>query len=94
MLKIKDSVDLKELEKFGFTHADFNVLYMIKYIPGNLKNPIKVINEKMEYYRTLYIDKSNKNLFAYNDFLDCEIPMKKKWIKDLIKADLVEKVEE
>ena len=93
MLKIKDNVDLKELEKFGFVNADFNELYMIKYIPDNLKKPIRVINEKTEYYRTLYIDKSNKRLFAYNDYLECEIPIKTKWVNNLLIASFIEEVE-
>lgn len=74
MLKIKDSVDLKELEKFGFENS--NKAYLL--IRGG---------------EILCVDKQDRSIF-----IQCE----NMWniaedsfglIYDLIKADLVEKVE-
>ena len=82
MLKIKNNVDLKELEKFGFEKADLNETYLIRYIYID-----KEIN-----YETLYIDKNTKEIFAYDDYQDEKIPIQDEWINDI--ADLVEKVGE
>ena len=80
MLKIKDNVDLKELEKFEFEQADFNETYLIRYIYID-----KEIN-----YETLYVDKNTKEIFAYDDYQDEKIAIQDEWINDI--ADLVEKV--
>lgn len=70
MLKIKDNVDLKELEKFGFME-DYDIyFYENKY-------SIKVIT----------INKKSKKLNNIGDRIGNEI------FYDLIKADLVEKVD-
>lgn len=82
MLKIKDNVDLKELEKFGFEQADFNETYLIRYIYID-----KEIN-----YETLYVDKNTKEIFAYDDYQDEKIAIQDEWINDI--ANLVEKVGE
>lgn len=98
MLKIKDDVDLKELEKFwyekfggtqeehyywGFYHKEINTLfnkYKIKiYIQG--QNMRKIVA-----FRNLALDESFKNVEI--------VEPKKKWIRDLIQAGLVEKVGE
>ena len=81
MLKIKDNVDLKELEKFEFEEADFNETYLIRYIYID-----KEIN-----YETLYVDKNTKEIFAYDDYQDEKIAIQDEWINDI--ADLVEKVD-
>lgn len=70
MLKIKDNVDLKELEKFGFIKAKniyyyknvFNVSVLMVFDNRKISNPTD----------------DNGNVILY----------------DLIKADLVEKVED
>lgn len=80
MLKIKDNVDLKELEKFGFNpHVIVGkVLYKFEEIIG-----FQVVwNIKIDEDRILHFNQ----LSVYS-----EIPSV---IYDLIKADLVEKVEE
>lgn len=82
MLKIKDNVDLKELEKFGFEQADFNEKYLIRYI---------YINKEVNY-ETLYVNKNTREIFAYDDYQDEKILMQNEWINDI--ADLVEKVGE
>ena len=76
MLKIKDNVDLIELEKFGFTyfeHGDYK-LYEIdnfnSWLGVEIKNRILQIGVR-----------------DYNNIEDDTL-------YDLIKADLVEKVEE
>ena len=75
MLKIKDNVDLKELEKFGFnfeenTEDEFDQIYC--------------------FDSNLMFDKDSKNIilsvFNYEKALST--------LYDLIKADLVEKVED
>lgn len=83
MLKIKDSVDLKELEKYGFKYCDVS-----KYDD--------FLDEKFMSY--IY---KNKQIYIDEDrsFAHCEWPEsmnlseKEDMLYDLIKADLVEKVE-
>ena len=90
MLKIKDSVDLKELEKFGFIKNRGN------YITVSATNPMPSqphLNKKVVYQvfgknRKLRISKS---LISHNDLLN---ENKYDLLYDLIKADMVEKVEE
>ena len=73
MLKIKDNVDLKELEKFGFKYDDIFERYLLmnKYY----KSVIDVIVQ-------------NNRLIILGTLERLDI------LFDLIKADLVEKVEE
>lgn len=97
MLKIAEynkitgnKIDLKELEKFGFKSK--NNFYMIKEFPtdfnkGGNKNALLV------YYsnRALVMDIMN-NDYTYHVF-DDELGRIEETLFDLIKADLVEKVE-
>ena len=83
MLKIKDNVDLKELEKFGFKYGTRD-----KFL-------YKTRRAGCEYI--IYIDllpcHNNNNEIKF-DFHDRNIPGKIiNTLYDLIKADLVEKVE-
>jgi hypothetical protein len=77
MLKIKDNIPLKELEKFGFEktgdfyRCPFECVYMSEIIVDEPTRKIEIDGE-VGYYEA---DK-------YNDIL-----------YDLIKADMVEKVE-
>lgn len=80
MLKIRDNVDLKELEKYGFEENGFYYSRTLNF----------------EYYKVeIDIEKDRKYLIIQNDYYDsdyaCYIPS---IIYDLIKADLVVKVEE
>jgi len=90
MLKIKDSVDLKELEKFGFK---MSVYFDYDYIKD-------VDIENTNQYIFIRIFKKNKNIIFQKIFHNgVEKYLKnqynnKKWIQDLIKADMVEKEEE
>ena len=82
MLKIKDNVDLKELEKFGF-----------KYIED-------LLTKKPYYFKKKYLENANDDRICYH----IEVNTRKIIISrldgdldntlyDLIKADLIEKVE-
>lgn len=79
MLKIRDDIDLKELEKYGFEENSFYYSKILDF----------------EYYKVkIDVEKDRKYLIIQNDYYDsnyaCYIPS---LIYDLIKANLVEKVE-
>ena len=80
MLKIKDNVDLKQLEKFGFTrivpYEPNKLKYDGKYL-GGINMSINLRNRKIE-------------LNQYTGGIWRKIDL----IYDLIKADVVEKVVE
>jgi hypothetical protein len=80
MLKIKDDVDLQELEKFGFKEHFWENTKTETEIYINSKNEISVCKEKI--FDELDIC-GNTILTEIND-LDT--------LYDLIKADLVEKI--
>ena len=93
MLKIKDNVDLKELEKFGFegkrNKYDFNDTFRFtrpneEYFIFVDNNTHEIISYKGKVYGQL-------ELWAFAPFE--EIELKEEYIKDLIQAGLVEKVE-
>ena len=81
MLKIRDNVDLKGLEKYGFIHLDEipdTYTYRIPSEFGQLKD--------------LHINKYGYMAFElYGHYAGFDVP---EIIYDLIKADLVVKVEE
>lgn len=75
MLKIKDNVDLKELEKYGF-----------EYEKGII---IKEQGAYCKYATSIdIVDRTIRPYYAGFSYYDYEI------IYDLIKADLVEKIED
>lgn len=89
MLKIKDDVDLKELEKFGFEVFNQTTARKIYYdnIPSCcLENDTYFM---IEYRRIWFVEngakESNERYFGNPQFDD---------LYDLIKADLVEKVDD
>ena len=98
MLKIKDNVDLKELEKFGFNpkyDVDTGKLVEMYRISGDRKGTtLKYednFNGKHDYRDFWHIFTWNRRIcnhgYSLNlDITDYEI------LYDLIKADLVEKV--
>ena len=81
MLKIKDNVNLKELEKFGFEYEeDEDEKYWCKYL-SDMEHKLFIMNNreiKQGKFQLIYGFK--------------EVDLEEKWIQDLIKADLVEKV--
>ena len=84
MLKIKDDVDLKELEKFGF--KDYK-LFMYKKIQEDDNTFFGLHIEKRN--RLISIDYQASYEPIYKDILyDMNI------LYDIIQADLVEKVQE
>ena len=85
MLKIKDNVDLKELEKFGFTFFE-NGSGTTGYAYDTIKGSITII-EKDREFNNEYIDERK---IPVSQALMCNLEL----LYDLIKADLVEKVEE
>lgn len=76
MLKIKDNVDLKELEKFGFKPDEYDLFYEYQ-----LKSKCKDI---------IMINMRNKNFGFYQTYNGKSYDI----LYDLIKAGLVEKVED
>ena len=101
MLKIKDNVDLKELEKYGFEDSEISNIVPLEYWSEDkdyhFDNTYFIFiasgRRGQDYY--LLIDKKSKILSIYatkpdGDGTCGEIS---DVIYDLIKADLVEKVE-
>ena len=88
MLRIKDNVDLKELEKFGFRKLEDD-LRNHKYSWKRVLNG--------GFYE-LYIARDNRLSFYLENYFEFNcLRIKEKLfdkIYDLIKADLVEKVDE
>jgi hypothetical protein len=83
MLKIKNDIDLKELEKFGFTDIvyDGDPLYYHKRIYSNLNG--------IDYY----IHKNERGI-SIKIFGTLDDVLIDRTLYDLIKAGLVEKIEE
>jgi len=83
MLKIKDNVDLKELEKFGFQNSDLR------------KNRLEHRNYNVQLHIDTKINSKNFRRIYVSRF-GGKAPNIITWdvLFDLIKSDLVEKVEE
>ena len=79
MLKVKDNVDLKELENFGFKYNDYSGQYKIceRNIDGATYIYINVWNKKILFRQDKSLDKECLNV-----------------LYDLIKYDLIEKVDD
>ena len=81
MLKIRDNVDLKELEKFGFEYREYSSESSnYKFYDFTPNNSISVIQIEITS-RLIYLNDNNK----YDGLSK---------IYDLIQAGLVEKVED
>ena len=78
MLKIRDDVDLKELEKFGYTKIDIG-----------LNEPYEIYIKYIKPYFSIEI-RPDGNIVANND--DTNVILKEEYIQDLVQAGLVEKV--
>ena len=83
MLKIKDNVDLKELEKYGYTKHN-NQKALVDYYKFEHRCVINIYKDK-----TIHIAFP----IPYNETIKENDEIIVKNINDLIKADLVEKVE-
>ena len=91
MLKIKDNVDLKELEKFGFRYDDeFGVGTYVKskWYEEEVNNPTygKFILSLLEQISILEKNREIFDSFNSQVKIDCDT------LFDLIQAGLVEKV--
>ena len=77
MLKIRDDVNLKELEKFGFEKSDIG-----------LNEPYEIYTKYIKLYFSIEI-RPDGRIVANND--DTNVILKEEYIYDLIKANLVVK---
>lgn len=89
MLKIKDSVDLKELEKFGFKYENGNNPYYYKEIALDEINTFEFHVWDAKRIIELYIEDQEDETLNIDKWVDDEFD----FIFDLIQAGLVEKVE-
>lgn len=82
MLKIKDKVDLKVLEKFGFVYDDWSNIYVLcdNYI----------VDDDIYCYFILKVNYITREVFLETKNFENCIDV----LYDLIQANLVEKVEE
>lgn len=79
MLKIRDDVDLKELEKFEFEYEEEDgEKYYCKYLPDN-QHKLFIYEDDRKIRQGDFV-----LIFGYN-----EVELDERWIQDLIKADLV-----
>lgn len=108
MLKIKDDVDLKELEKFGFKYRPDTYIQYLKnfqvmtvrlepnlygeYNKGLLIFYISVNNEG--YYTDINLDEIMLEFQTYNRKMNEDLENINKLFNDLIQAGLVEKVDD
>lgn len=81
MLKIKDDVDLKELEKFGFEKSDKAFKHIYNY------TILTIIDYQIAIYKDRHIEISQNAMYKWDNKLQDKL-------YDLILAGLVEKVEE
>ena len=85
MLKIKDNVDLKELEKFGFEYEKEHSIYSERYIYTNERDTQRI--EVIVNDREICVEDISGNYFL-GAIVDEALTV----LYDLIKADLVEKI--
>ena len=98
MLKIKDDVDLKELEKFGFKKVQqdkrINYIYMpAKEAYFNYGNSIEVNADTNLFTLDYYQGEDRLINFEFNTQASEDFEKTMTVFYDLIKADIVEKVE-
>ena len=87
MLKIKDNVDLKELEKYGFEKDEETSMHLRKFVGEYL---IEICIYKYWLGHIHFYKKVKKGCYKGHFWAT---NTKKRLIKDLIQAGLVEKVE-
>ena len=85
MLKIKDNVNLKQLENFGFE-------YKGNYNRGDVW--VRKIDDKLIRGISIKGDWDNRIIEFEFPYMDIEYPNLEYYIQDLIEAGLVEKVGE
>lgn len=83
MLKIRDGIDLKELEKFGFELTYLDLFYnYIKYIDEDIDDR-QVLLRVFSDTREIIVEAQNIEIFAFGNLTT---------LFDLIQANMVEKV--
>ena len=104
MLKIKDNVDIKELEKFWFKprYNEYTGEVMEYYLSEESKYDFNI--KKLNFTTALKLNEILSRLFKINRYYNCWIIKIRHYsnftdvaldlLYDLIKADLVEKVGE
>lgn len=96
MLKIKDEIDLKELEKFGFKRVQQNKKLNYIYFPTKeeycMGNSILIQDDTTIYSLGYHIDEDRQMKFRFNTEV-MEFNKTINVLYDLIQAGLVEKVE-
>lgn len=81
MLKIRDDVDLKELEKFEFEYEEEDgEKYYCKYLPDN-QHKLFIYEDDRKIRQGDFV-----LIFGYN-----EVELDERWIQDLVKEGLVVK---
>ena len=90
MLKIKDNVDLKELERYDFSYDKSQKTYFKHIEPDNLINFVFFQGLGIE----LYINEKDRIIKCYGGINAEDLKVNEEDIIDLIKADLVEKIGE
>ena len=94
MLKIKDNIDLKELEKYGFKYDEDSECYVKQIFSQHTKGMF------VPFVATGYLILKDDGTFIdylTNKYMNAEKEHKESLNKvydDLIKADLVEKVDD
>ncbi len=83
MLKIKDNIDLKELERYGFKYSQTSMekYFYVYYLDNEFD---LTIYEDDKILRLGYCPIDDTGTYADTNYLDL--------LYDLIKADLIEKV--
>lgn len=94
MLKIKDSIDLKQLERFGYKVIDWNCVVERPYDVPLCTKMIKRYNKKKNvHFLDVYIEnRIIKLIDVYYTFWIERQNVAKKYIQDIIDAGFVEKV--
>lgn len=99
MLKIKESIDLKELEKFGYKQGQdmcdvsynaYGKVFEVEY-SEKLSDMLIDIVEINKKDKKIELSRSSKK--SCRSFTNNDEKLLKKYIKDLIKADMVDKVD-
>lgn len=87
--KIKDNVDLKELEKYGYRIYDeySDELIYYKTLYSNYEP-----NDGYSEWFSLCVDATTRKIFINSDWIDEDYDIDKCLIKDLIEANLIEEV--
>lgn len=88
MPKIRDDVDLKELEKYGYKLQEDWWNRTTEIIGNDVKGEM-IYSKNVDYYVTIEIELETRRITENYD--DMFVTVDEKYIKDLIKADLVEK---